>query len=814
MSIVRTAYAFTPTSITGCALWLDGTDPAGNGVIPSAGTLSTWTDKSRSGNNAIAYTGATAPSYSPTTSNVTFGTNYYYIAGISSAPSAQTLFMVLRRTSTTWNTPYGTSIGGGATWYMDNTNPSFIAWNPFGQNNSSGANLLFYNNVTNVVCGTNSGGTNVMYLNGTGDTAGSTSFTSGGIMTIGTSSSGVNGSPTQNGFIGTISEVIFYNSVLGTTQRQQVEGYLAQKWGLTASLPLGHPGRTSRIYRSDYLVPNKVIPTPYYTQFSPRQIPGCSLWLDAADSSTITIQTGVSQWNDKSGQGRHVTQLTTSLQPVYSSVSNALVFNSNAWLGIPNALAAITPTYTIFVVDKRASASVHFFIGMHTNTGANVALVLGYNGTTTSHHTTAHITDCMVTIPAYAGTSEPRRLARYDYTGSLRDTYINGGQLSTIQSFSATLPTWNNANVGAGYYIAGTSGLDWWYVGNIHEIIFYNNVLTTEQSQQIESYLAQKWSLIPSLPGSHSHSTKQAGSVTTVALSKFKVTGLPRIVFTATGGTIVTSGFKYHVFTSSSNFVVSMDSKTVNYLVVGGGGGGGDRHGGGGGGGGVLSGTWTATVGTYTVTVGLGGLAGYYETNNSSPQGAGIKGGNSSLSGTGVSVTANGGGGGGTYDGNPTGTVGSGGGGGGNGFAGVAGTAGQGNAGGSGLQPGGGGGGGAGGNGTNANTGTGGIGTTSFSTHLLAVGYGTSFAVPTSPNVVISGGVAYIAAGGGGAASGGPGPGGSGGLGGGGRGDWNASFIQTGTANTGGGGGGSRSEDQSTSGRDGGSGLVLLWYTV
>jgi len=237
--------------------------------------------------------------------------------------------------------------------------------------------------------------------------------------------------------------------------------------------------------------------------FIPTAISGCQLWLDAADSSTITIQTGVSQWNDKSGQGRHVTQSTTSLQPVYSSVSNALVFNSNAWLGIPNALASITPTYTIFVVDKRASASVHFFIGMHDATGGNVALVLGYNGTTTSHHTTAYITDCMVTIPAYAGAAEPKRLARYDYTGSLRDTYINGGQLSTIQSFSATLPTWNNANIGAGYYTPGVSGLDWWYVGNIHEIIFYNNVLTTAQAQQVESYLAQKWGLKSSIPADH-----------------------------------------------------------------------------------------------------------------------------------------------------------------------------------------------------------------------------------------------------------------------------------------------------------------------
>jgi hypothetical protein len=41
-----------------------------------------------------------------------------------------------------------------------------------------------------------------------------------------------------NGFIG---EVIVYNSALSTRQRQQVEGYLAWKWGLCVSLPANHP---------------------------------------------------------------------------------------------------------------------------------------------------------------------------------------------------------------------------------------------------------------------------------------------------------------------------------------------------------------------------------------------------------------------------------------------------------------------------------------------------------------------------------------------------------------------------------------------
>jgi hypothetical protein len=36
-------------------------------------------------------------------------------------------------------------------------------------------------------------------------------------------------------------EIIHYNSALTTSQRQQVEGYLAWKWGLQGNLPANHP---------------------------------------------------------------------------------------------------------------------------------------------------------------------------------------------------------------------------------------------------------------------------------------------------------------------------------------------------------------------------------------------------------------------------------------------------------------------------------------------------------------------------------------------------------------------------------------------
>lgn len=41
-----------------------------------------------------------------------------------------------------------------------------------------------------------------------------------------------------------------------------------------------------------------------------------ALWLDADDASTITASSGsVSQWNDKSGRGLHITQGTAAAQP-------------------------------------------------------------------------------------------------------------------------------------------------------------------------------------------------------------------------------------------------------------------------------------------------------------------------------------------------------------------------------------------------------------------------------------------------------------------------------------------------------------------
>lgn len=87
--------------------------------------------------------------------------------------------------------------------------------------------------------------------------------------------------------------------------------------------------------------------------------------------------------------------------------------------------------------------------------------------------------------------------------------------------------------------------------------------------------------------------------------------GSTRAKIYATGGDIVSSGDDvYHVFTSSGTFKVEERILSrIEYFIVSGGGGSGP-FGGGGGGGGVRTGIATVTnnPGSYTITVGSGGL--------------------------------------------------------------------------------------------------------------------------------------------------------------------------------------------------------------
>ena len=255
----------------------------------------------------------------------------------------------------------------------------------------------------------------------------------------------------------------------------------------------------------------------------------------------------------------------------------------------------------------------------------------------------------------------------------------------------------------------------------------------------------------------------------------------------AAGGTITNAyGYTVHTFSSSSTLTVTGGGEIEYLIVAGGGGGGASWEGGGGGAGGLMTGTIAnLTPGTYTITVGAGGVGGRGSgasamrvptngSNSSFPGFVALGGGVGGQNTPAQYPTDGGSGGGGTHSrvtpGNATGS-GQFGNTGGLGFEGILVGAGGGGAGAVGQVS------------TSTKGGDGGVGMEIFGSYYAGGGGGAR----RSDTASTSG-------------SGGSGGGGNGGTAG-----------QSGTTNTGGGGGGGAGGTNSIGG-DGGSGIVIIRY--
>jgi hypothetical protein len=242
--------AFNPRSIGTCSLWLDGNDPNGTGARPSNGTtLTTWVDKSGSG-------------YSTTSGNGVFYSQYQngngvvYISASTSMglPNITTvpvtIFLVGKLVTNAANS-FLLALGfnnGSATYLRANYPNSFYGvdsgYQSVGATVSGGRfNIATTNQDSNYHIWSYTQTTNsFFYFDGT--EIGSVTTPANSTTTTFTNNTlgGWNNSP--NSVASVICEVIFYNSILSTPDRQQIESYLAQKWGLTTTLPSNHLNAT------------------------------------------------------------------------------------------------------------------------------------------------------------------------------------------------------------------------------------------------------------------------------------------------------------------------------------------------------------------------------------------------------------------------------------------------------------------------------------------------------------------------------------------------------------------------------------------
>ena len=246
---------FLPTQISGCRLWLDSQDNS-TFTFSSGSNIATWLDKSGVGNNA---TGVSSPVLTANLINgrqaIATATGPYFTGSISITGNTVTTFAVAL---TTASLPLGGSdqrlvslVSGGGVDY--GTQDGTIAL--FNQGNSSWigtwrvsgpiANSGITQNVAFLACSKYDGTNGFLWKNGSPGSIASSA--SSGNFSVTKYGIGNLANPTSEFWRGYIGEVIIYNTSLSDTDRRNVEGYLAQKWGLTASLIAGHPGLTQSL---------------------------------------------------------------------------------------------------------------------------------------------------------------------------------------------------------------------------------------------------------------------------------------------------------------------------------------------------------------------------------------------------------------------------------------------------------------------------------------------------------------------------------------------------------------------------------------
>lgn len=213
-----------------------------------------------------------------------------------------------------------------------------------------------------------------------------------------------------------------------------------------------------------------------------------ALWLDADDSSTITLNgSNVAQWSDKSGNDRHATQATAANQPAYLATG----FNGKptlTWDGNDDAMLMsmslpVTDLNLFAVADPNGVAQNSYIMDI-----ANVRRIFATNGQMFSSSW----------LPAVAPiTTGGQRIYGFTTGPANQIVYSDGTAVSTIAAVPAAVV---DGVVGLGNRNSGTAfGLN----GEMSEVVFVSGTLSDTDRQRLEGYLAWKWGLAETLPNDH-----------------------------------------------------------------------------------------------------------------------------------------------------------------------------------------------------------------------------------------------------------------------------------------------------------------------
>lgn len=260
---------------------------------------------------------------------------------------------------------------------------------------------------------------------------------------------------------------------------------------------------------------------PRASGFNPKTVAGLEGWWDAADASSVTLDSGrVSTWADKSGKGRNSGNGTSgSTQPDYITAArngkNAIRFAGASTQQLTvvgtsafNFLHNGTNSYVAAVASFGSSSDPNALMSLLGNSAfgsANVGCAMGFDDRAANSTNNGFLTQVAraslgnvalvgvsqdVITPQSATVVEVLLDADNATAASRLSQRFNGGAASTPNTTS-NAPSTSNATFNLQFGCAGNNALP--MTGDICEILIYSQHPAADAQASIRRYLAAKW---------------------------------------------------------------------------------------------------------------------------------------------------------------------------------------------------------------------------------------------------------------------------------------------------------------------------------
>lgn len=240
------------------------------------------------------------------------------------------------------------------------------------------------------------------------------------------------------------------------------------------------------------------IPITPPNNFTPASISGLLMWLDALDAATITKDGNnkVSSWLDKSGNGNHATQTTSTNQPFYDSAAlknlPSIFFNGTSsymTFAASSSLGTLPAPFTIIIVASTNSVAASTFYRAFSYNTSN-SFGFGFGHVAAQELFTTYSVKDYVSISNYWSVGVPV-VAGMFYNSTTKVNYF----MNAVANENITGGGYTNGSSGGFIGCKLGSNLSEIWNGPIGTVLLYNRQLSTAEWQYLSYFLINLWKI-------------------------------------------------------------------------------------------------------------------------------------------------------------------------------------------------------------------------------------------------------------------------------------------------------------------------------